>query len=249
MIKFDFKNRTAVVTGGARGIGRGVADRLLASGARVVIWDLLSPEPSQGLFASAPGDFAYVKVDVTSESAVAAAAEQALEVTSSVDILINAAGVTGPTKPMEEFTLQEWKRIIDINLDSIFLSSRAVIPAMKARNYGRIVSIASVAGKQGNPYMAAYSASKGAVLSLTKALALELAGTGVLVNCITPGLVQTDLLKEMSEEAIALSASKIPLNRLGKIEEVAAQILWIASEECSFVTGAAFDASGGRSSY
>lgn len=249
MIEFDFKGRTAVVTGGARGIGRGIADRLKASGAHVIIWDMRSPVPSQGQFASQPEDFDVSILDVTSEEAVAVAASNTLARTGKVDILINAAGVTGPTKPMEEFEFNEWKRVIEINLNSVFLCTRALIPAMKAAGYGRIVSIASVAGKQGNPLMAGYSAAKGGIISLTKALAIELAEAGILVNCITPGLVQTELLSEMSENAIALSASKIPLKRLGTIDEIAAQMLWIASEECSFVTGAAFDASGGRSSY
>lgn len=249
MIQFDFKGRTAVVTGGARGIGRGIADRLRASGARVVIWDVRSPGASHGAFASQPDDFHISLLDVTSEEAVATAARDALALTGTVDILVNAAGVTGPTKPIEQFSLAEWKRVVDINLDSVFLCSRALIPSMKAAGYGRIVSIASVAGKQGNPYMVAYSAAKGGIVSLTKALALELAETGVLVNCVTPGLVRTELLNEMSDEAIAISASKIPLNRPGTIEEIASQVLWVASEECSFATGAAFDASGGRASY
>ena len=249
MIKFDFENRTAIVTGGARGIGRAVADRLRASGARVAIWDMRGPEDTVGPFASRPQDFHISKLDVTSEKAVDEAARETLATLGAVDILVNAAGVTGPTKPMEDFTLSEWKRVIDINLDSVFLCSRAVIPTMKAASYGRIVSIASIAGKQGNPFMAGYSASKGGVISFTKALGLELATSGVLVNCVTPGLVLTELLKEMTEEAIELSASKIPLQRAGTIEEIAAQILWAASEECGFATGAVFDASGGRASY
>ncbi|MFC4624096.1 SDR family NAD(P)-dependent oxidoreductase [Daeguia caeni] len=249
MISFDFRNRTAIVTGGARGIGRAVADRLLASGARVAIWDMRAPEVSDGTFPSKPDDFHYSLLDVTSETAVEQAARETLALTGKIDILINAAGVTGPTKPMEEFSLAEWKRVIDINLDSVFLCSRAVIPLMRANGYGRIVSIASIAGKQGNPFMAGYSAAKAGVIGMTKALGLELAGSGILVNCVTPGLVRTELLKEMSEEAIALSASKIPLNRPGTVDEVAAQILWAASEECSFATGAVFDASGGRAAY
>lgn len=249
MITFDFRGRTAIVTGGARGIGRAAADRLRASGARVAIWDVRPPEASDGPFPSKPGDFHVSVLDVTDEAAVAAAAGRAMEVLGKVDVLVNGAGVTGPTKPLEEFSLDEWKRVIDVNLDSIFLCSRAVIPAMKAAGYGRIVSIASIAGKQGNPFMAGYSAAKAGVIALTKALGLELAHTGVLANCITPGLVRTELLREMSEEAIALSAAKIPLGRPGTVQEIASQILWIASEECSFATGAAFDASGGRASY
>jgi 3-oxoacyl-[acyl-carrier protein] reductase len=249
MIQFDFTGRTAVVTGGARGIGRAVADRMRASGAQVVIWDMRAPEVSSGPFASRPEDFHVHTLDVTDAAAIERATAEALAITGRIDVLINAAGVTGPTKPMEEFSLEEWRRVIDVNLDSVFLSCRACIPAMKAAAYGRIVSIASVAGKQGNPLMTGYSAAKGGVIALTKALGLELAETGILVNCVTPGLVRTELLNEMSEEAITLSASKIPLKRLGRVEEIAAQILWVASEECSFATGAAFDLSGGRASF
>lgn len=249
MIQFDFKNRTAIVTGGARGIGRAAADRLRASGARVAIWDMRPPEDTAGPFSSRPEDFHVSLLDVASEQAVEAAARETLAALGGVDILINAAGVTGPTKPMEAFSLSEWKRVIDINLDSVFLCSRAVVPAMRTAGYGRIVSIASIAGKQGNPFMAGYSAAKAGVISFTKALGLELATSGILVNCVTPGLVRTELLKEMTEEAIALSASKIPLQRPGTVEEIAAQILWAACEECGFVTGAVFDASGGRAGY
>ena len=249
MIQFDFTGRTALVTGGARGIGRAVADRLRASGARVILWDLRPPADSRGPFASAAGDFPFHQVDVTDEAAVARAGEAMRESFGAPDILINAAGVAGPTKPMEEFTYPEWKRVVGINLDSVVLTTRAVIPAMRAAGYGRIVSIASIAGKQGNPFMAGYSAAKGGIIAFTKAIGLELAGTGILATCVTPGLVRTELLAEMTDAAIALSASKIPLQRPGTVEEVAAQILWAASEECSFVTGAVFDASGGRAAY
>lgn len=249
MIQFDFNGRVAVITGGARGIGRAVADRLAASGAKVCLWDLLEPGTSEGPFGTAAGSHAFEQVDVTDEAQVARAAEAMLARFGRVDILLNGAGVTGPTKPTVTFSYAEWQRIVRINLDSTFLCSRALIPAMTAQGYGRIVNIASVAGKQGNPEMAAYSASKAAVIGLTKALGLELAQTGILVNCITPGLVRTELLKEMSDEAIAQTLTRIPLGRPGKIEEIAAQILWIASEECGFATGAAFDASGGRSSF
>lgn len=250
MITFDFTGRTAIVTGGARGIGRAVADRLHHSGARVALWDLRPPEPSEGRFATLPAAYHVELLDVTDEAAVADATERSARMLGGrIDILMNGAGVTGPTKPLEEFTLAEWRRVIGINLDSAFLCSRAVIPRMKAAGYGRIVSIASVAGKQGNPGMTGYSAAKAGVIAFTKALGLELADSGVLVNCITPGLVRTELLREMTDEAIAGTAAKIPLRRLGTVAEMAAQILWIASEECSFVTGAAFDASGGRSSF
>lgn len=247
MINFDFHGRTAIVTGGARGIGRAIADRLVASGAKVAVWDLIDPDPA--VSAEAKSSFFSHRVNCVDEGQVAAAYQLTLEQLGKIDILINGAGVSGPTKPMEEFTLAEWRRVVDINLDSVFLASRAVVPHMRKNGYGRIVSIASVAGKQGNPYMTGYSAAKGAVISLTKALAQELAGTGVLVNCITPALIGTELLKEMSDEAIKLSLGKIPLGRYGSLQEVAAMGAWAASEECGFTTGSAFDLSGGRSGY
>lgn len=249
MIRFDFVGRRAVVTGGARGIGRAIADRLVASGASVTLWDLIDPSDSRGPFGRSASDFAFRCTDVTDEKSVAAALQTTLDADPSIDILVNAAGVTGPTKPLEHYTFSEWRRVLDVNLDGVFLCARAIIPAMIEGGYGRIVSIASVAGKQGNPSMAAYSAAKGGVIALTKALGLELAASGVLVNCVTPGLVKTELLKEMSQSAIEVSASKIPLKRLGTVEEIAAQVLWAASEDCSFATGTTFDASGGRSSY
>jgi len=249
MIDFDFSNRTAIVTGGARGIGRAIADRLAASGAQVVIWDLLEPVPASDLYTLPPETYTSYRLDCVDAAQVQEAFDRSLEQLGKVDILVNAAGVTGPTKPLEEFSLDEWHRVVRVNLDSVFLASKAAIPHMRQNGYGRIVSIASVAGKQGNPFMAGYSAAKGGIISLTKALALELADTGILVNCITPALIGTELLKEMNEEAIERSLRKIPLGRYGTLQEAAAMAAWIASEECGFTTGAAFDLSGGRSSY
>lgn len=249
MIEFDFEGRTAIVTGGARGIGRAIADRLAASGARVAIWDLLQPVPAGELYTQPPEAYFGHRLDCTDAAQVQAAFDRSLEQLGKVDILVNAAGVAGPTKPIEQFAFEEWQRVIRINLDSVFLASKAVIPGMRRNGYGRIVSIASVAGKQGNPFMAGYSAAKGGVISLTKALALELADTGILVNCITPALIGTELLKEMSDEAIEISRRKIPLGRYGTLQEAAAMVAWVASEECGFTTGSAFDLSGGRASY
>jgi NAD(P)-dependent dehydrogenase (short-subunit alcohol dehydrogenase family) len=249
MIDFDFQGRTAIVTGGARGIGRAIADRLAASGARVAIWDLLEPVPAGDLYTEPAEPYFSHRLDCTNAGEVQAAFDRSLEQLGKVDILVNGAGVAGPTKPIEDFSLDEWQRVIRINLDSVFLASKAVIPEMRRNGYGRIVSIASVAGKQGNPFMAGYSAAKGGVISLTKALALELADTGILVNCITPALIGTELLKEMSDEAIEISRRKIPLGRYGTLQEAAAMVAWIASDECGFTTGSAFDLSGGRASY
>ena len=242
MNSIDLNGRTAVVTGGAGGIGRAIAERLLASGCRVAIWDL-------SVTAGARDGFVFQQVDVIDEAAVAAAAARAEEVLGGIDILVNNAGITGPTELLERYDYAAWKRTVAVNLDSAFLCSRAVIAGMRARAYGRIVNIASVAGKEANPTMAAYSAAKAGVISLTKALGRELAQTGILVNCVTPGLIGTELLKQMSPEAVAASRSKIPVNRVGEPKEVAAMVAWLCSAECSFTTGAAFDISGGRASY
>ncbi|MFG1300611.1 SDR family NAD(P)-dependent oxidoreductase [Xanthobacter sp. V3C-3] len=242
MNSIDLNGRTAVVTGGAGGIGRAIAERLLASGCRVSIWDL-------NVTAGERDGFVFQQVDVIDEAAVAAAAARAEEVLGGIDILVNNAGITGPTELLERYDYAAWKRTVTVNLDSVFLCSRAVIAGMRARAYGRIVNIASVAGKEANPTMAAYSAAKAGVIGLTKALGRELAETGILVNCVTPGLIGTELLKQMSPEAVAASRSKIPVNRVGEPKEVAAMVAWLCSSECSFTTGAAFDISGGRASY
>ena len=242
MNSIDLNGRAAVVTGGAGGIGRAIAERLLASGCRVSIWDL-------SVTAGERDGFVFQQVDVVDEAAVAAAAARAEEVLGGIDILVNNAGITGPTELLERYDYAAWKRTVAVNLDSVFLCSRAVIAGMRARAYGRIVNIASVAGKEANPTMAAYSAAKAGVISLTKALGRELAETGILINCVTPGLIGTELLKQMSPEAVAASRSKIPVNRVGEPKEVAAMVAWLCSAECSFTTGAAFDISGGRASY
>lgn len=242
MNSIDLNGRTAVVTGGAGDIGRAIAERLRASGCQVSIWDL-------NVTAGERDGLLFQQVDVVDETAVAAAAARAEEVLGGIDILVNNAGITGPTELLEHYDYAAWKRTVAVNLDSVFLCSRAVIAGMRARAYGRIVNIASVAGKDANPTMAAYSAAKAGVICLTKALGRELAETGILVNCVTPGLISTGLLKQMSPEAVAASRGRIPLNRVGEPKEVAAMVAWLCSAECSFTTGAAFDISGGRAAY
>lgn len=242
MNQFDLKGKRVVVTGGARGIARAIADRMVASGAMVVVWDLRAPEPVSTTLKS-------MIVDVADEVQVNEAASETLKQLGGVDILVNGAGITGPTGPTETYEFQQWRRVVSVNLDSVFLVSKAFVPGMRKAGYGRIVSIASVAGKEGNPGMTAYTAAKAGVIAMTKAMARELANTGITINCVTPALVQTELLKEMSPEAIELSRAKIPLGRFGTVEEVAAMVTWIASGECGFTTGAAFDLSGGRSSF
>lgn len=239
----EMRKRAAVVTGAARGIGAAIAERLQYDGMRVSGWDLNANIcPHHGLSD-------WRQVDVSNACAVAEAARDTESVLGGIDVVVNAAGISGSTYPMEDYSYEEWRRVVSINLDSVFLVSRAFIPGMKVRGYGRIINISSVAAKEGNPQMCAYSASKGGVLTLTKALARELATTGILVNCVTPGLIATDLLKDMSEESVALSRSKIPMDRVGQPSEVAALVSWLSGSECSFSTGAVFDISGGRSTY
>ncbi len=233
----DLSAQKAIVTGAARGIGLAISRHLQAAGARVEGWDLTpSDDPC---FAS------FRRVDVTDEEGVAAAARAAGE----VQILINNAGVGGPTKPMWEYTLEEWNRVLEVDLTGVFLCSRAVVPGMRARGYGRIVTIASIAGKEGNPDAIAYGAAKSGAIGLTKTLARELARSGVLANCIAPAMTETEFLTDMAPEYIADRKARIPLGRFCTVDEIAAMTCFAASPECSFTTGAVFDVSGGRADY
>lgn len=238
MFENRFQNRTAIVTGGAAGIGQAIAARLAAEGARVSIWDL-HPEPTN----------ANQALDVSNPAQVATAMEKTLATLGRLDVLVCSAGITGPNVPVRDYPVEEWQRVIDINLNGLFYCNRAAVPHMERQNYGRIVNIASVAGKEGNPNAAAYSASKAGVIGLTKSLGKELAKTDIRVNCVTPAAVRTAIFDQMTEEHIAFMLSKIPLGRFGGIEEVTALVTWLASEECSFSTAAVFDVSGGRATY
>ena len=251
MNQIDLGGRSAVVTGGAQGIGLAVAQRLIASGAKVCLWDRdakLLDETLASLLrggASAAGE----TVDVTDAAAVAAAAEGTSRQFGAIDILVNNAGIAGVNAPVTDYPVDEWRRVIDINLNGVFNCCHAVVPGMVAKGYGRIVNVASIAGKEGNPNAAAYSASKAGVIALTKSLGKELATTGVRVNCIAPAVIETEMLEQSTQAHIDYMVSKIPMGRLGQVDEVAALVCWLASAECSFSTGAVFDISGGRATY
>jgi len=234
MNQLDFRGRTAVVTGGLIGIGAAIVKRLEASGARVRVWDVASKDDP---------------VDVTELKALERATAKALADFGRIDILVNNAGIAGMTKPVVDYPVEEWKRVIDVDLNGPFLCCRAVVPHMVKAKYGRIVNIASIAGKEGNPNAAAYAAAKGGVIAFTKALGKELAQTGVLVNCVTPAAAQTAILDQVTPEFAKFMLSKIPIGRFVKVEEIAALACWLASEDCSFSTGAVFDISGGRATY
>ena len=233
MNQLDFAGRTAIVTGGAQGIGAAIVERLRASGARVQIWDL----------DAAPG------VDVSDARSVRIATDTALQELGRIDVLVNNAGIAGKNAPTVDYPVEEWERVLRVNLTSQFLCCRAVAPVMVKAGYGRIVNIASIAGKEGNPNAVAYSASKAGVIALTKSLGKELAQSGVLVNCITPAAAKTAIFDQMTEQHIQYMLSKIPMNRFVHVDEIAALACWLASEECSFSTGAVFDISGGRATY
>jgi 2-dehydro-3-deoxy-L-rhamnonate dehydrogenase (NAD+) len=246
MNQIDLDGRHAVVTGGASGIGLAIAQRLAASGAAVTIWD--RDVATAGAAAAKLAGHAVV-VDVTDAAAVARAVEHTLDVVSAIDILINNAGITGPNEKVWDYPVEAWNQVFAVNVNGVFHCCRAVVPRMRAHNYGRIVNIASVAGKEGNPNASAYSASKAAVIALTKSLGKELADTAIRVNCVTPAAVRTPLFAQMSQAHIDYMLSKIPLGRFGDADEVAALVAWLASEDCSFSTGAVFDLSGGRATY
>lgn len=242
-----FAGRKAIVTGGAAGIGRAVAARLKAEGALVCLWDM-----DKTALANAKAETGAAEtcaVDVADADAVAAAMERSVTALGGLDVLICSAGITGPNTTVRDYPIEAWQRVMDVNLNGLFYCNRAAIPAMERGGYGRIVNVASIAGKEGNPNASAYSASKAGVIGLTKSLGKELADTEIRVNCVTPAAVRTAIFEQMTQQHIDFMLSKIPLRRFGKIEEVAALICWLASEEASFSTGAVFDVSGGRATY
>jgi len=234
MNRLDLRGRMAVVTGGAQGIGAAIVERMEASGANVRVWDLAAKKDP---------------VDVSDPAAVERATARAVAELGQIDVLVNNAGIAGLNSATVEYPLDEWERVLKVNLTSQFLCCRAVVPQMVKRKYGRIVNIASIAGKEGNPNAVAYSASKAGVIALTKSLGKELAQTGVLVNCVTPAAAKTAIFDQMTKEHIDYMLAKIPMNRFVTVDEIASLVGWLASEDCAFSTGAVFDISGGRGTY
>jgi 3-oxoacyl-[acyl-carrier protein] reductase len=249
-IRFDFADRVAVVTGGAQGIGRAVVERLLEGGAAVAIWDLDEPLAREAAAElSGRGQVMAAAADVSNEDDVERARSETVKRLGEIDILVNSAGVAGQNVTVAEHPIAEWDRVIRINLRSQFLCCRALLPGMIARNYGRIANIASIAGKEGNPTAAAYSASKAGVIAMTKSIAKETAGKNIAVNAIAPVTANTRILEQVTQAHIDYMLSRIPRGRFVTVEEIATTIAFMVSEECSFTTGFTFDISGGRATY
>jgi NAD(P)-dependent dehydrogenase (short-subunit alcohol dehydrogenase family) len=248
MNQLDLSGQHAVITGGAVGLGFAIAQRYLASGGSVTLWDrdqLALKQAQQALGTAAK----TVLVNVADHASVVDALAQTVALSPVIHALVNSAGVTGPNVKLWDYPTEDWSQVMQVNLNGLFYCCREVVPLMRQHNYGRIVNIASVAGKDGNPNASAYSASKAAVMALTKSLGKELADTGIRVNCVTPAAVKTPIFEQMSPEHIAFMLSKIPMGRFGTPEEVASMVAWLCTAECSFSTGAVFDLSGGRSTY
>jgi 2-dehydro-3-deoxy-L-rhamnonate dehydrogenase (NAD+) len=243
-----FKGRVGVVTGGASGIGFAVAQRIIAEGGKAAIWDV-DAKAAAAAAAKLGKEALSVAVDVSNEASVNEAAAETVKAFGRIDILVTSAAITGPNATTWDYPPDKWRQVIDINVNGVFYCCRAVVPHMQRQDYGRIVNIASIAGKEGNPNAPAYSTSKAAVIGLTKSLGKELAKTKIRVNCVTPAAVKTPIFDQMTQAHIDFMLSKIPMARFGLVDEVAGLITWLASEECSFSTGAVFDVSGGRATY
>ncbi|MEK6423068.1 MAG: SDR family NAD(P)-dependent oxidoreductase [Burkholderia gladioli] len=247
MNRLDLQDRVCVITGGSGAIGGAIADRFVASGAKVVLWDIEGG--AARTVADRLGAHASAQVDVTDASSVAAAAEAAFAQFGSIDVLINAAGINGPIGPVETYSIEAWRQVLDINLTGVFICCREVLPYLRRASHGRIVNLSSVGGKEGNPNQGAYGASKAGVIALTKSMSKELADTDIRINCVTPAAIESEMLRNMTAESRQFVLAKIPLGRAGRPDEVASMVAWLSTQECSFTTGAAFDLTGGRATY
>lgn len=246
---YDFSGRVAAITGGCNGIGAALAERLANSGARIAIWDMDVSRPEERISALPQDVYGLFQVDVSDYSSVESAMRETEKAFGKVDILVNCAGIAGPTSALADYPVDMWRTVQAVNTDGTFHCCKAVVPGMIARDYGRIVNVASIAGKEGNPNASAYSASKAAVIALTKSLGKELAGHDIAVNCVTPAAAKTRIFDQVSQEFVDFMLSKIPRGRFVTVEEIANMIAWMASAENSFTTGAVFDLSGGRATY
>ena len=249
MIQFDLKNRVAVITGGAQGFGFSIAERFIQSGAIVIIWDLDEEAAKKAKEKLKSDNFSYQILDVTNSDQIEQNLKEVETKFNKIDIFINNAGIAGLNTTVAKYPLDEWNKVINLNLNSVFYCCKAVVPIMEKNNYGRIVNISSIAGKEGNPNASAYSSSKAGVIALTKSLGKELAQKSISVNCVTPAAAKTRIFDQMTQEHIDYMLSKIPRNKFAKVEELASLVAWLASEENSFSTGAVFDLSGGRATY
>ena len=249
MIKFDLNNRVAIVTGGAQGFGLAITERFIEAGAKVVIWDIDEGEAKKALEKVNSENLTYQIVDVSNYETINSKLSEVEKSHGKIDISINNAGVAGMNTTVAEYPIEEWNKVINLNLNAVFYCCKAVVPFMTKNGYGRIVNIASIAGKEGNPNASAYSTSKAGVIGLTKSLGKELAQKNIAVNCVTPAAAKTRIYDQMTEEHINYMLSKIPRNKFAKVEELASLVTWLASEENSFSTAAVFDLSGGRATY
>ena len=247
MNKLDLQDRIAIITGGSGGIGLAIAERFVGSGAKVVLWDINAEAVSAA--GTRVGATLTSRVDVTDQQSVAVAAREVNEKLGGIDILVNSAGINGAIGPVETYPVDTWRHVLEINLTGVFICCREVVPYLRKSRAGRIVNLSSIGGKDGNPNQAAYSASKAGVTTLTKSLGKELADTEIRVNCVTPAAIESDMLAKMTADQRNFVLAKIPLGRAGRPAEVAAMVAWLATEDCSFSTGAAFDLSGGRATY
>ena len=249
MNNFDLKNKVAIVTGGAKGFGFAITEKFLASGAKVLIWDIDEKEANDALKKLNNENCSYQKVDVNNFNDIEKTLKQIESSHGKIDIFINNAGITGMNATIADYPTDEWEKVINLNLNAVFYCCKAVVPYMIKQNYGRIVNISSIAGKEGNPNAGAYSTSKAGVIGLTKSLGKELAQKNIAVNCVTPAAAKTRIFDQMTKEHIDYMLSKIPRNKFAKVEELASLVTWLSSEENSFSTAAVFDLSGGRATY